>query len=240
AGVDWGNVGSPTTAQNLSATNIDVDQVVASVSGAVGSVAGLTAATVHSDLDDIQARLPAALTANGNMKASIQEFLTTALTEALAGQITAAFKQFFDVAAPSGTMKAITNVVTTTNLTTNNDKTGYAIGAGGIDAAAFAAGAIAAAAIAADAIGASEFAQAAADKVFGTGGAALPEVAQGIPSATPRPDQALMLLYMALRNAGKSTATERRILNDAGTVIAKSTMSDDGTTFDQGELVSGP
>jgi hypothetical protein len=40
AGVDWGNVGSPTTAVNLSATNIDVDQVVASVSGAVGSVTG--------------------------------------------------------------------------------------------------------------------------------------------------------------------------------------------------------
>lgn len=40
AGVDWANVGSPTTAVNLSATNIDVDQVVASVSGAVGSVIG--------------------------------------------------------------------------------------------------------------------------------------------------------------------------------------------------------
>lgn len=40
AGVDWANVGSPTTAVNLSATNIDVDQVVASVSGTVGSVTG--------------------------------------------------------------------------------------------------------------------------------------------------------------------------------------------------------
>ena len=40
AGIDWGNIENPTTAQNLSATNIDVDQVVASVSGAVGSVTG--------------------------------------------------------------------------------------------------------------------------------------------------------------------------------------------------------
>lgn len=40
AGLDWANIGSPTTAVNLSATNIDVDQVVASVSGAVGSVTG--------------------------------------------------------------------------------------------------------------------------------------------------------------------------------------------------------
>lgn len=40
AGIDWANIGSPTTAVNLSATNIDVDQVLASVSGAVGSVTG--------------------------------------------------------------------------------------------------------------------------------------------------------------------------------------------------------
>jgi hypothetical protein len=40
AGIDWANVGSPTTAVNLSATNIDTDQVVASVTGAVGSVTG--------------------------------------------------------------------------------------------------------------------------------------------------------------------------------------------------------
>lgn len=40
AGIDWANVENPTTAVNLSATNIDVDQVVASVSGAVGSVTG--------------------------------------------------------------------------------------------------------------------------------------------------------------------------------------------------------
>jgi hypothetical protein len=40
AGIDWANIVSPTTAQNLSGTNIDVDQIVASVSGAVGSVTG--------------------------------------------------------------------------------------------------------------------------------------------------------------------------------------------------------
>lgn len=40
AGIDWANVENPTTAVNLSATNIDADQVVASVTGAVGSVTG--------------------------------------------------------------------------------------------------------------------------------------------------------------------------------------------------------
>lgn len=40
AGVDWANVGSPTTAVDLSGTTIATSQVVASVSGAVGSVTG--------------------------------------------------------------------------------------------------------------------------------------------------------------------------------------------------------
>lgn len=50
AGIDWANVGSPTTAVNLSATNIDVDQVVASVSGAVASVtAGVNVTQISGD-----------------------------------------------------------------------------------------------------------------------------------------------------------------------------------------------
>ncbi len=40
AGVDWANVGSPTTTLNLSGTTISTGQQIASVSGAVGSVTG--------------------------------------------------------------------------------------------------------------------------------------------------------------------------------------------------------
>lgn len=40
AGVDWANVGSPTTTVGLSGTTIATSQVVASVTGAVGSVTG--------------------------------------------------------------------------------------------------------------------------------------------------------------------------------------------------------
>jgi hypothetical protein len=40
AGLDWANVGSPTTAQNLSGTTISTSQAVGSVSGSVGSVTG--------------------------------------------------------------------------------------------------------------------------------------------------------------------------------------------------------
>lgn len=40
AGIDWANVGSPTTAQNLSSTVISTAQTLASVAGSVGSVVG--------------------------------------------------------------------------------------------------------------------------------------------------------------------------------------------------------
>lgn len=95
---------------------------------------------------------------SGVVKANLAQILGTALTET-AGQIAAAFKQFFDVASPTGTMKAITNVVTATNLTNlpaitsnwltaagiasgalngkgdwNIGKTGYALSSAGIQA----------------------------------------------------------------------------------------------------------
>jgi hypothetical protein len=55
AGIDWANIGSPTTAVNLSATNIDVDQVVASVSGAVGSVTGAVGSVTGLTAADVGA-----------------------------------------------------------------------------------------------------------------------------------------------------------------------------------------
>lgn len=56
--------------------------------------------------------LTAPTTANVGLS-DLSRILGTALTET-AGQTAAAFKQFFDVASPSGTMKAITAVVTVT------------------------------------------------------------------------------------------------------------------------------
>jgi hypothetical protein len=55
AGIDWANVENPTTALNLSATNIDVDQVVASVSGAVGSVTGNVGGNVVGSVASVTA-----------------------------------------------------------------------------------------------------------------------------------------------------------------------------------------
>jgi hypothetical protein len=55
AGIDWANIGSPTTAVNLSGTNIDADQIVASVSGAVGSVTGAVGSVTGLTASDVGA-----------------------------------------------------------------------------------------------------------------------------------------------------------------------------------------
>ena len=67
----------------------------------------------------------------------------------------------------------------------------------------------------------------------------LVELSQGAPSATPSIKDALMLSYMALRNKRTTTSSEDAIYNDAGTKIAKRTLTDDGSTLDQSELISG-
>jgi len=54
--------------------------------------------------------------------------------------------------------------------------------------------------------------------------------------ATPTIKQALMLLYMWLRNNTQVTSAERRLKNDAGTTVLEAEHSDDDTTYDQGKL----
>ena len=107
AGLDWANIGNPATAQNLSATNIDVDQIVASVSGAVGSVTGLTAA---------------------NLDAAVSSRMASYTQPA--GFLAATFPS--TVASPTNITAG--TITTATNLTTNNDKTGYGLSAAAVQA----------------------------------------------------------------------------------------------------------
>ena len=97
--------------------------------------------------------------AGGVVKSNLAQILGTALTET-AGQIAAAFKQFFNIASPTSTMNTITTVTTATtatNLTnaptagdftatmktslnnatpavTVSDKTGFSLSSGGVQA----------------------------------------------------------------------------------------------------------
>jgi hypothetical protein len=118
AGVDWANVGAPTTTLALTGTTI----------GTLTTYTGNTVQTgdvypkVDTEIADIQARLPAALTANGNMKSSMVEILTTALTET-AGLLAGGFKKFFNIAAPASTMDVVARVTLTDTVTTYSGNT---------------------------------------------------------------------------------------------------------------------
>ncbi len=77
-GIDWANVENPTTAVNLSATNIDVDQAVASVSGAVGSVTGAVGSVAAGGI------AAASFAANAINAAKLDPDVTTELQAGLA------------------------------------------------------------------------------------------------------------------------------------------------------------
>lgn len=79
---------------------------VASVTGAVGSISGVTFPTNFSSL---------AITAGGIVKADIQTILATAVTEGGAGRLGAAFTKFFDVAVPVLTCASINLTSTVAN-----------------------------------------------------------------------------------------------------------------------------
>ena len=66
------------------------------------------------------------------------------------------------------------------------------------------------------------------------------EIAQGTPTATPTFEQAVMYVYMALRNKIDITSATKEFHNDAGTVIWKKALTDDGTTYSEAEGVTGP
>lgn len=64
---------------------------------------------------------------------------------------------------------------------------------------------------------------------------------QTAPSNTPTIGQALGWLYKMLRNKKTSTSAQISLYDDAGTTVdAKRTISDDGTTYTEEEIASGP
>lgn len=66
-----------------------------------------TAGDIIGDTNDIQSRLPAALTANGNMKSSLLEIISTALSEGAAGRIAAAWQGMWNVTSPVSTAQSV-------------------------------------------------------------------------------------------------------------------------------------
>jgi len=99
-GTDQSAIANPTATVALTGTTISTSQTVTTVTGNInGNVAGSVASVTAT------------------VNASLVSILGTALTESVAGYLTAAFKKFFNVASPTSTMNEITLVDTTTNLT---------------------------------------------------------------------------------------------------------------------------
>lgn len=69
----------------------------------------------------------------------------------------------------------------------------------------------------------------------------IPELGVAIPTATPNLRTGLMLLYMALRNKlDVSAADGKEIHDNAGGVIARKDLSDNGTIYSETEMTAGP
>lgn len=67
------------------------------------------------------------------------------------------------------------------------------------------------------------------------------EPGQGAPPATATLQQKIAYLYKFLRNRITQDATTFKVYNDDGTTVGqKATVSDNGSTFDRGEIESGP
>lgn len=68
----------------------------------------------------------------------------------------------------------------------------------------------------------------------------IPELTAGAPATTPTFRDAVMLLYMSLRNKNISNASTNlnEIHNNADTVITKSTISDDGSIFTKTKFIA--
>lgn len=67
------------------------------------------------------------------------------------------------------------------------------------------------------------------------------EIGQETPAATQTLRKMIAYLYKAWRNKHTATDSQYTLYNDDGTTVAqKATVSDDGTTFERGEMSTGP
>lgn len=285
AGVDWANVGSPTTAVNLTGTNIKTDQVVASVSGAVGSVAanGITATSLASDainaaslktdaVNKIAGVVSGSATSDGLVGGTtiIDTTRTETITNywinnivvitsgACLGQVRRI--SAFDPATDKLTVFPAFSAQIVTGVTYLITRAGAHFTTADVDDVYNAVanqttvlGSPVGDSIAADILAIDNFVDTEIASIISTLGT-MPTLAQlrtalgtnssdviaelgvATPAATPSVGAAIMLLYMALRNAHTSTSDTEAIKNDEGTSICTAALSDVAGTFTKGEF----
>lgn len=217
AGIDWANVGSPTTTLNLSGTTVK------------------TATDVETDTADIQSRIPAALV-SGRIDSSVGAMASGVLTAtAIAADAITDAKVASDVtiASVTGAVGSVTGAVGSVtgnvggsvgSVTGNVGGSVGSVATGGISAASFAAGAITSTVIATGAVDADALAT-----------DAVTEIAAGILGATIEGsyDLSECIKVIAAGMGGKtsvsgSTVTFRN-LSDTKDVIVATVVTNERT-----------
>lgn len=207
---------------------------------------------IDTEIADIQSRLPAALTANGNMKSSLVEILTTALTET-AGQLAGGFKKFFNIAAPASTMDVLARVTLVDTLTTytgNTPQTGDGYARLGAPAGASVSADVAAVKVDTAATLAAVDTEVAAilaavdtevASILALLNSARTEPAQGAPPVNPNMATKVDYLYKSWRNKKDNDGTTTKLYaDDATTVDHKQATSEAAGTVTKGEWATGP
>ena len=185
------------------------------VAGHVGAGSfGKTDADILADTNDLQTNQGAWATATG--------FATSAALSTHDGKLDTAQTDLDTITGADGVTLATTQGLYAPAKAGAN----MGLSAGAVTAAVVATDAIDADALAADAV---------TEIVAGLLGGEVTELA-AVPAASPTLEQALGLLFMALRNKVTATASVLTIHNDAGSALGTKGLSDDDTTYTEAEL----
>lgn len=255
AGIDWGNVENKATANDLSGTDIQLVDAATTVTGAVGSVTGAVG-SVAGNVDGSTASVTGAV---GSVTGSVGSVAgnvdgSTASVTGAVGSVTGSVGSVTGaVGSVTGAVGSVTGAVgsvagnvdgSTASVTGAVGSVTGAVGsvAGNVDGStASVTGAVGSVTGSVGSLGATAKTDVNTEvlDVMNTDTLTLP--GQTAPSNTPTHRGALALLYKLARNKTDQTATLFQLYDDAGsTVDTKATVSDDGTTAQKGELVSGP
>lgn len=197
----------------------------ASVSADIAAVKTQTAA-IETDTQDIQGRLPAALI-SGRIDATVGAMQTdvltsTALAASAVTEIQSGLATTANVAAVETDTQDIQSRLPAALVSGRMDSSVGAVAAG-VD------------------FSATMKASINAEVVDGLSVDTYAEPGQGAPAATASIAAKLGYLYKGWRNKVDQTATQYSLYaDDASTVDQKASVSDNGTTFTRGEVVTGP
>lgn len=211
AGIDWANVESADYPVGLTNTTIATTQAVGVVASVTGNVGGNVVGTVASVVGDVGGNVVGNV--NGNVVGSVSSVTGNvgSVTGNVGGNVVGS------VASVVGAVGSVTGAVGSVTGNVGGNVVGTV--ASVVDRTGF------------------SLSSAGVTSIWTE---TLPELTQGVPSATPTAREALMTQFTGIRNTVTVSNTLKTFSNDAGTVLFKKALSDSGTLFTESEAISGP